>query len=183
MSSSSTHGRRAFLKTSAAAIVAASGWRASASAVGLEDSPSVHGMLIFGKETVFLSHLPIFGSPHDYQVILEAAFAKPGRDPQSDYFNDVKRTGTKIYTLEPDRFILPRLSANPPLRSFTADIYRGHFERFPTTRAKDAARIGQGVEVTVTRVIHFRKFDPAAVKPAELDTFCSAREPSASWHT
>ena len=59
-------------------------------------------MLIVGEQTVFLSHLPMFGSPHDYQVILEAGFAKPGGNPQADYFNDRKRTGTKQYTLEPD---------------------------------------------------------------------------------
>jgi hypothetical protein len=126
-------------------------------------------MLIVGEQTVFLSHLPIFGSPHDYQVILEAAFVKPGSDPQADYFNDRKRTGTKIYTMEPERFILPRLTAAVPLRSFKANIYRGHFERFPTQRAKEAARIAQNVDVNVTRVIHFRKFDSTAAKPAQLE--------------
>jgi hypothetical protein len=126
-------------------------------------------MLIVGTETVFLSHLPIFGSPHDYQVILEASFAKSGSDPQGEYFTDRKRTGTRIYTLEPDRFVLPRLAAETPLLSFTANIYRGHFERFPTQQEKTAARIGQKVDVTVKKVVHFRKFDPTAKKPTELE--------------
>jgi hypothetical protein len=126
-------------------------------------------MLIVGEQTVFLSHLPIFGSPHDYQVLLEAAFAKPGSDPQADYFNDHKRTGKKIYTLEPEPFVLTRLAAATPLRSFKANIYRGHFERFPTQRAREAARIAQNVDVNVTQVIHFRKFDPTATKPAQLE--------------
>ena len=110
-------------------------------------------MLIVGEQTVFLSHLPLFHSPHNYQVILEATFAKPGSDPQADYFNDRKRTGTKIYTLEPEPFVLPRLAAAEPRRSFKASIYREHFERFPNQRAKEAARIGQNVDVNVTRVV------------------------------
>src|SRR4029077_12573926 len=163
------HGRREFLKSGAAALVAAACARQAVGAASLQDDTSVHGMLIVGQDTVYLSHLPIFGAPHDYQVILEASFAKPGSDPQGDYFKDRKKTAAKVYTLEPDRFILPRLTASTPLHSFTANIYRGHFEQFPNQRAKDAARIGQSVNVTVTRVIHFRKFDPAAAKPAQLE--------------
>jgi hypothetical protein len=113
----------------------------------------------------FLSHLPLFGSPHDYQAIFEVAFAKTASDPQADYFADRKRTGTKIYTLEPERFVLSMLAAAAPLRSFKADVYRGHFERFPNRRAQDAARIAQDVDVNVTRVIQFGKFDPSAAKP------------------
>mgnify|MGYP003693773227 CR=1 FL=1 len=29
-----------------------------------------HGMLLFGDETLYLSHLPMFMSPHNFQVIL-----------------------------------------------------------------------------------------------------------------
>ncbi len=169
MSKTNHHGRREFLKGSTATVLAASCWGRQAGAVSAEDEESVHGMLIVGEQTVFLSHLPIFGSPHDYQVILEAAFVKPGSDPQADYFSDRKRTGTKIYTMEPERFVLTRLAAAVPLRSFKANIYRGHFERLSTQRAKEAARIAQHVDVNVTRVIHFRKFDPTAVKPAQLE--------------
>ena len=35
------------------------------------DVPTTHGMLLFGNETVYASHLPMFHSPHDYQLILE----------------------------------------------------------------------------------------------------------------
>src|SRR2546427_592718 len=67
------------------------------------------------------------------------------------------------------REFLKGIAAAVPLRSFKANIYRGHFERFSTQRAKEAARIAQHVDVNVTRVIHFRKFDPTAVKPAQLE--------------
>lgn len=163
------HGRRDFLKMSAAAVCGASYWGRRAGAAGSEDEPGLHGMLIAGARTVFLSHLPMFGAPHDYQVILEAAFSKPGGDPQADYFGDRQRTGATLYTLEPERFVLPRLTAPKPLRSFKASIYRGHFERFPTQAAKAAARVAQNVDVTVTRIIHFAHFDPSATKPAQLE--------------
>jgi hypothetical protein len=169
MSEIHTHGRREFLKRTGAVLGAAGCWKTVIGAAQLQDSPSVHGMLVVGQQTVFLSHLPIFGTPHDYQVILEATFAKAGSNPQADYFDDRRKTGTKVYTLEPDRFVLPRLVSDTPLRSFTANIYRGHFERFPSVKEKDAARIGQKVDVNVTRVIHFRKFDADAQKPSELE--------------
>ena len=36
-----------------------------------EDKPATHGMLIFGTNKIYASHLPMFHSPHNYQVILE----------------------------------------------------------------------------------------------------------------
>ena len=169
MTNNKHRGRREFLKAGAAVVCAASGWPQTLAQSTGRIGRALHGMLIVGEQTAFLSHLPLFASPHDYQVILEVTFAKAGSDPQADYFNDRKRSGTKIYTLEPDRFVLPQLAAATPLRSFKANIYRGHFERFPNERAKEAARIGEAVNVTVTRVIHFRKFDPAAGKSARLE--------------
>jgi hypothetical protein len=32
-----------------------------------------HNMVVFGRDTVFLSHLPMFMAPHDAQLILEVA--------------------------------------------------------------------------------------------------------------
>jgi hypothetical protein len=124
--------------------------------------------LVVGDQTVFLSHFGLFHSPHNFQVILEATFARSGGDPGADYFNDRKHTGTKIYTLEPEPFVLPRLAAAEPLRSFKTSIYRGNYEAM-SQRAKDAARIGQDVDVTVTKVIHFRKFEPAGAKSSQME--------------
>jgi hypothetical protein len=169
MSRTDDHSRRELLKGGAASVLAASCWGWSHPAASAEDGAHVHGMVIAGEQAVYLSHLPLFSRPHDYQVILEATFAKAGSDPQADYFADRKRTGTQIYSLEPEPFVLPRLAAaEAPLRSFKADVYRGHFERLER-RKLDAARIGQGVQVNVTRVIHFRKFDPAAAKLEQLE--------------
>ena len=169
MEKTTRHGRREFLQ-GGAALFAAAPWTARHGAMQRQDRPAVHGMLLVGEETPFLlSHLPISGAPHDFQVILEVRFAKTGSNPQADYFADRKRTGTKVYTIEPTRFVLPQLAAAEPLRSFKASLYRGHFERFPSQAAKGAARIAQDVEVTVTNVVTFQRFAPGATKAAQLE--------------
>ena len=136
------------------------------------DEPNQHNMLIVGREAVFLSHLPMFTapgseSPHRYQVILEAAFTKPGADPQAAYADDRRRNpATKIYMFNPADFILPRLRADggqSPVTSFGGRIFRGHFER-PGKKV-----IAEGVTAGVKRVVHFREFDPAAASPSKLE--------------
>jgi hypothetical protein len=171
-------GRREFLKHSSfAAAVGLLGLGLGAKAEthrhgAAPDEPNQHNMLIVGRESVFLSHLPMFtapdfDSPHRYQVILEAAFTKAGADPQAVYADDRRRNpATKIYTLNPDDFILPRLRTDggqAPLSTFSAKIFRGHFER-PGKRV-----IADGVTVGVKNVVHFREFDPAAASPAKLE--------------
>ena len=76
------------------------------------DHPSTHGMLVFGESAVFLSHLPLFHSPHDYQVILEARFT-----PADVYETDRKKSGSTVYTLEPETFVLPdQIKAKKPFK-------------------------------------------------------------------
>jgi hypothetical protein len=176
MSKADRYERREFLQCGAAAVLAASCWGWQTGAASAEDEANVHAMLIVGEQTVFLSHLPLFDSPHDYQGILEATFSKPGSDPQSVYFNDRKRSGEKVYTLQPKAFVLPRLAAAQPLRSFSGNVYRGQYETMKP-REQDAARIGKDVQVTVTKVIHFRKFDPAAPKTAQLEYLLFGKGP------
>ena len=134
------------------------------------DPPATHNMLVVGEETVYLSHLPMFQEkgeppmPHRYQAILEVTFEK-----QEGYVKDRRehRT-TKIYTLNPEIFVLPELVLSDlqrkPLRSFKAKaIFRGHLER------EDRVPILQDVEVSVKGVSHFREFDPKAKKSPQLE--------------
>ena len=60
----------------------------------------LHGMLIVGEETIYVSHLPMWMQPHNFQVILEVTFAGPDQ-PQARYVADRKATGTRLYTLNP----------------------------------------------------------------------------------
>src|SRR5262245_8709732 len=132
------------------------------------DEPNVHNMLIVGRKSVFLSHLPMFSSvdsksPHRFQVILEASFTREGADAQAAYFEDrIKSAAIKIYTLNPDQFVLSDLTATKPLSSFLAKVFRGHLE-------KEGQEILSGVNVQLKNVVHFREFDPKAIRPAKLE--------------
>ena len=167
-------GRREFLMHgSFAAAAVLLGLRAKAETHRhADDAPNTHNMLIVGRESAFLSHLPMFtapnfDSPHRYQVILEAAFTKTGANPQVVYADDRRRNpSTKIYTLNPDEFVLPHLHAaggQASVNSFGAKIFRGHLEK-PGNRV-----IAEGVTVGVRNVVHFREFDTAAASPAKLE--------------
>jgi len=122
------------------------------------DDHGVHGMLLFGEEVLYLSHLPMFMTMHDRQVILEVTLSDGRQDPQAVYRADRQQAGERVYTLVPERFSLQRLGAEGPdaLRSFQGTVHRGHFEK-PGNRV-----ILQDVTVNVVNVVHFRRFDPQA---------------------
>ncbi|HEU4387700.1 MAG TPA: hypothetical protein VFV34_07885 [Blastocatellia bacterium] len=164
-------GRRQFLKRGSATIAASvlavetngfSKWLMSP-----VDEANVHNMLIVGQKTVFLSHLPMFSepglpSPHRYQVILEATFTSASGNPQAQYASDRQNNpNTRLYTLSPGKVVLPDLVSGNRLTSFKAKLFRGHLE-------KDGVEILTGVDVSLTRVIHFREFSRTAKKPAKL---------------
>lgn len=120
------------------------------------DLPAVHGMLLVGRKTLYLSHLPMFHAPHDYQVILEVHLRGTSGDPAAAYNHDRDTTGAPLYTLVPEPFVLPDVVAHH--RSFGATIFRGHFER-------GGVPILEHVTVDIQRVVLFRHFEPGAVKP------------------
>ena len=114
-------------------------------------------------------------------MILEATFSKPGGDPQADYFNDRKRTGTKIYTLEPAAFVLPRLAAAEPLRSFKASSLSRASSRDWTERAPRSRTDRAGCRCDRQR----KSFTSASSirlprNPLNWNIFCSAKGASSS---
>ncbi len=135
----------------------------------LADHPDadMHGMLVVGDQTVYLSHLPMFGHPHhDVQAILEVHLSGDGDDPQATYVEDRRGSGERVYTLAPERFFLRHLVTPEPGREclceFTGKLYRGHFERGGTPLLSK-------VTITVDHVVHFRQFDPRADAPENLE--------------
>lgn len=121
------------------------------------DAPAVHGMLLIGTNHIFLSHLPMFHSPHDYQVLLAATLTATEIDPTAAYLEDRRKTGARLYTWAPEPFSLPSLvkkhdGASPVMYG---TIFRGHFERGGTPLMSDRVR------ADVTRVFHFRRFIPS----------------------
>ena len=127
----------------------------------LADPASTHGMLIFGSEHIYLSHLPMFHRPHDYQVLLEVQL-----DPQSlaVFIADQALHGGDgtFYTFVPESFVLPLVVSEK--RGFHGSLYRGHFER-------GGVVLVSSVSVEISSVLDFEKFVPGAVKPAAWTGF------------
>jgi hypothetical protein len=133
----------------------------------LTDPPGTHGMLLFGTAALYASHLPMYHSPHDYQVLLQLEFSSPA---QTAYTTSRQQFAQEtVYTLDPEKFVLPEMVGHP--RPFKADVYRGHFERGGTCIAKSAT-------VRIRRVVYFRRLDPseAAVPLPAYVLFGNAQE-------
>ena len=133
-------------------------------------SPAIHGMLIVGEQTVYLSHLPMFTmEEHKYQALFEVTLTKDGDDPEATYVQDRQRTGTRVYTLVPEEeFVLTELAPEhpggaPSRNSFPARIVRNHFERPPTN-----PNLARGVTVDIKHVVCFKELNPNAPRPEVL---------------
>ncbi|MEO5733009.1 MAG: hypothetical protein ABIN96_07190 [Rubrivivax sp.] len=173
-------GRRRFVVDAGCGALALciAGRSGSAAAQANEDPPNRHNMLVVGEKTIYLSHLPMFDSlneaktgfrsPHRFQVILEATFAVNGKDAGELYRKDRQaHPATRIYTLEPELFVLTRLfspTSKPPTASFKAKVFRGHLEQ----GGKPVPGL-ENVSVHISRVVHAREFDPRAQKPTTLE--------------
>jgi hypothetical protein len=123
------------------------------------DTHGVHGMLVLGgqktadafRSPVYVSHLPMFMSPHDFQVI-----ARVGGEAANRYGDFVAHFGSEtIYTFEPEPFSIDELEPSgergPERTSFGGTLYRGHFER-------GGSEIASDVSFDVEQVVHFNRF-------------------------
>jgi hypothetical protein len=88
-------------------------------------------MVLFGTgRQMYASHIPMFGMPHDMQILMVVTVKHPALVEGQD-FSD----GT--YTLRPQRFDLNHL-VDGRLKSFKADVYRGNFEGDGVVLFRDA---------------------------------------------
>jgi len=119
----------------------------------------LHGMLLFGEGKIYLSHLPMFDPPHNFQVFLRVTLSSEGTEPRSAYLKDRAATGTKLYTFVPEEFPMLGLvgdsSRPPPVTSFKGSIFRGHFERGGT-------QLLAGVTASVDEVVYLEELDGTA---------------------
>lgn len=114
----------------------------------MQDKPSTHGMLLFGKENIYASHLPMFHSPHDYQIVLELELDSITKTLFTT--DQEKNPEFATYTIEPETFVLPEMISNP--RIFKANLYRGHFER-------GGIKIASEITIRIKKVIYNSKFN------------------------
>ncbi|MDB9786669.1 hypothetical protein OAB57_01065 [Bacteriovoracaceae bacterium] len=120
----------------------------------MTDAPSVHGMLLFGQDKIYLSHLPMFHNPHDYQVLFEVEISEFAK---SKYLQSIENDPSEsVYTIVPESFVLPDIAKNP--KSFKAQLFKGHFER-------GGSPITNVIEFKINKVLYFKKFVPNTIKP------------------
>jgi hypothetical protein len=107
-----------------------------------------HGMAVFGGlDGLYASHLPMFHTPHDFQVVLKFHLQDAAVDAALRLALSQQAT---LWTLEPERFDLLKLSAQvQPLTHFQARIVQGHFERGGSEKWREQA-------VVVDSVLIFR---------------------------
>jgi hypothetical protein len=133
------------------------------------DPPASHGMAVVGLDTIFLDHLAMFHSPHNYQVILHVSFGPA----DALYREDRQRNPeTRLYTFAPEKFVLPSLfpgagGTPPALQSFSGSLVRNHFEQ-PPAHPAEPVEIASDVEVRVVEVVHQHRLDPRATAPEHL---------------
>lgn len=106
---------------------------------------AVHGMVVFGTNTIYASHMPMFMSPHDHQAVFEVV--------PSDLatYHSIRVTAERdgsIVTIVPEPFVLTEMIAKPS--SFKAQLYVGHFER-------GGQALGRPITFTVKQVVFSRK--------------------------
>ena len=92
------------------------------------DPIATHGMLLFGNQATYASHLPMFHAPHDYQVILKLRLADNPRAQTLLAYEQAKADGNKLFTMVPTPMDLTKVIAGE-LKEFNATIFVGHFER------------------------------------------------------
>jgi hypothetical protein len=112
----------------------------------------LHGMAVFGgTEGLYASHLPMFHTPHDSQVIFRFHL----EDPQLDQsLRATLAQHAKLWTLAPEKFDLLRLSPKhaTPLKQFNASFFDGHFERGGAEKFTNA-------QVVVDEMLFFKRLN------------------------
>ena len=122
-------------------------------ALAIADQPATHGMFLTGTTKIYLSHLPMFHSPHDYQVLLEVEL-----DPKAKeiYLQNKAPSKETVYTISPQVFVLPQMVQHP--QTFKAQLFKGHFER-------GGKLISDAATIVIKKVLYFKKFEPGIQKP------------------
>ena len=133
--------------------------------------PMSHHMVVFGHESVFMSHLAMFSVPeHAYQVILEAELTGADNDPQQIFRQDwEKHPEVAFYTFAPESFVLsdllPAAGQPPKAATFSGDLWRNHLEQ-PETQPVE---IASGVTVNVKNIVCGRRLDVGAAPLSQLE--------------
>jgi hypothetical protein len=126
-------------------------------AVAQADTPSTHGMLVFGNQTTYASHLPMFHQPHDYQAIFQIELFPLPRartlaefDTAGNYEAALGSDRHDYFSIEPQRMDLTKV-LDGSITQFKVKLYAGHFER-------GGQLLGE-TRVTITKILLGQKLD------------------------
>lgn len=123
----------------------------------------VHGMALVGEKILYLSHLPMFMEPHNFQVILAVSLDDDATDRLG---RSRSESPERLYTFAPEEFHITELVSEhhgkPSRTEFSGRLVRGHFERGGEVIAPDAT-------ARVSEVAYFRRLDPVAASPDASD--------------
>ena len=112
----------------------------------------VHGMVMFGKN--YLSHIPMFHEPHDYQIIMDVRLEHPQIGADDSF-------GESLHTFVPDKFSLGDL-LNGKLDKIQGTVYEGNFE--------DGGKpMLEGVTARIDEVLHSHHLSDAQPAKPELE--------------
>src|SRR5262249_2846476 len=112
-----------------------------------------------GERQIVLSHLPMFMSPHNAQVVLEASFVKDGKPVDDVYFADrAANRSVRFYTVKPEPFAIQELFQSDPAHALRTrfkaiTVFRGHLEKngVPIDSLQD-------IDVQIKRIVHAHSF-------------------------
>jgi len=101
---------------------------AQASAIANADMPATHGMVIFGKNAGYVSHLPMYHAPHNYQLIMKIKPQNLENSAALAGYEKWTALGEKLFTIAPQTMDLAKV-IDGKISEFQAILYKGHFEK------------------------------------------------------
>ena len=126
-----------------------------------------HEFEMFGNQSIYLSHYPMFGSIHSYQLLLEVVLtSNEGKDPRQLYLAHKRDNPKTRYSLspetpsgKPDYWVLPAVIKEG--NSFRANI---HWQG----KQDKVVYLARNVNVQIKKIIYVRLFQPNDSKPEQL---------------
>ncbi len=95
---------------------------------GQDDSFGFHGMMLFGQSKSYVSHLPMFHAPHNFQAVFEVE-VDSSSEGGAAYKKLKLSSGPDQFSLAPSENFHLKKMIDGEIQEFEADVYKGHFEK------------------------------------------------------